>query len=84
MWWGKEAMVLPTFSIEVQALRASRRAETRLVFVLAMANSSRTRTRIRRIVHLLIHICESLARRPRYGLRYDVWFSGGRGASCGA
>lgn len=77
-------MELPMFSTWVQALSASRRAEARLESVLAMAISRRTSTRRRRIVQRLIHICESLARRPRYGLKFGVWFIGGRGAFCGA
>jgi len=81
MKWGMEAMELPIFSTWVQALRASRRAEVRLELELAIANRSRTRMRRRRIVHRLRGICESLARKPRYGVRYGVWFTVGRGAS---
>jgi len=77
-------MELPMFSTWVQALSASLRAEERLELIDAIAMRVRTSTRRRRIVQRLIHICESLARRPRYGVGYGVWFIEGRGASCGA
>jgi hypothetical protein len=79
-----EAMELPMFSTWVHALSASRRAEVRLELELAMANRSRTSTRRRRMVQRFMNICESLARKPRYGVRYDVWFIAGRDESCWA
>jgi hypothetical protein len=73
-------MELPMLSTWVHALRASRRAEVKLSFVLARAKQRRTSTRARRMDQRLMKIWESLARKPRYGVRYGVWFTAGRDA----
>lgn len=77
-------MALPIDSTPEHAERASFLAESRSWLRPETAMRVLTRTRSRSMVHLLIHTCESRARRPRYGVMYGAVLGAGRGVSCAA